>query len=514
MAKPNLLNSVKVVKNGYNAFDLSHDVKLSFDMGNLIPTMCLDVIPGDKIDLSCEAFVRFAPMLTPVMHRFDVSSHYFFVPKRILWDGFEKFMRNGSDDGTGVPAWPYLTVNDGDAYTALMDYLGIPPFDGAAGGNADQTNSINVSAMPFAAYQMIWQEYFRDQNMDPNTIFIPLVNGTNMANYGYYTGIRKRCWEHDYLTSALPFAQRGPSVEIPIANFNDVPVRVNDAQAPGTAGFIDVSGANQPINADTPNVALSANDGFFAETSLLNANATTINDLRRATKLQEWFERMAVAGARYAEQLWAFFNVRNQDARLQRPEYIVGLKSPVTISEVLNTTGTDDAPQGNMAGHGVSVQQGRYGHYEVKEHGYIICIMSVMPKTAYQQGIPKHFLKVNDFTEHYWPQFANIGEQEVKQEEAYAYGPLQGDTFGYTPRYAEYKFENSRVCGQFRTSYSNWHAGRIFTTEPSLNQGFVESNPTKRIFAVTDPTVDSLLAHVLHKVRAVRQMPKFGTPSL
>lgn len=517
MANKNLFNSIKIEKNKKNVFDLSHDVKFSCDMGKLIPTMCLDCIPGDKVDLGAEMLTRFSPMLAPTMHRFDASAHYFFVPKRILWPGWEAFMRNGEADGTGVPAHPYITVSAlmPGGYTELMDYLGIPPMDTVPGGNPDQTQAVNVSAMPFAAYQKIIQEYFLDPNLSAPTGFTVLANGDNTAAATTLTTLMNRCWEHDYFTSALPFAQRGPTVNLPIiAEYDDVPVRVNNDVAPGVAGNISVGGTPVPIAGDNPDNPMPG-EGFFAETSQLNTTfSTTINELRRATKLQEWFERMAVAGHRYAEQLWSFFNVRNQDARLQRPEYIKGVKTPISISEVLNTTGTVDAPQGEMAGHGIGVMSGGHGSYNVMEHGYIMCIVSIMPKTAYQQGIPKHFLKINDFTEHFWPQFANIGEQPIQQQEVYAYTANAGDTFGYTPRYAEYKYENNRVCGQFRTTLNFWHAGRIFPSEPALNETFVNADPTKRIFAVTDPAVHSLICHILHKVRAVRQMPKFGTPSI
>lgn len=247
----------------------------------------------------------------------------------------------------------------------------------------------------------------------------------------------------------------------------------------------------------------------------LQVEATSINDLRRAEKLQQWLELAARAGSRYKENILGFFGVKSSDKRLQRAEYITGTSSPVIISEVLNTTGTPDAPQGEMAGHGVSVTSGQYGNYFCEEHGYIVGIMSVLPKTGYFQGIPKHFLKgvaQNDPFQFFWPQFAHIGEQEVLNREVYAYTAQGGGTFGYVPRYAEYKFANNRVAGDFKSSLLFWHLAREFSGNQSLNQAFIESNPTFRTFAVTDPNEDHIYAHVLHKVRASRLMPKFGTP--
>jgi hypothetical protein len=230
--------------------------------------------------------------------------------------------------------------------------------------------------------------------------------------------------------------------------------------------------------------------------------------------LQEWLERNARGGTRYIENILAHFGVRSSDKRLQRPEYITGTKTPVTISEVLNTASIDgELPQGNMAGKGVSYGSGAYKSYRVEEHGYIISIMSVMPKPAYQQGIPKWFLK-NDPLQFYWPSFAHIGEQEVQNQELYAYTNNAEETFGYIPRYAEYKYMPNRVAGDFRTTLDFWHLGRIFATEPTLSQEFLEvsEEDVERIFAVEGE--DNLYCEVLNKVKAVRPMPVFGTPML
>jgi hypothetical protein len=229
--------------------------------------------------------------------------------------------------------------------------------------------------------------------------------------------------------------------------------------------------------------------------------------------LQEWLEKNARGGTRYIENILAHFGVRSSDKRLQRPEYITGMKTPAVISEVLNMTGTNEAAQGTMAGHGISIGTGYKGNYYAEEHGYIIGIMSVMPKTAYQQGIPKNYLKT-DPTEFYWPSFAHIGEQEVQQQEVFAYTSNATDTFGYVPRYAEYKFLSNRVAGDFRTSLDFWHCGRIFSNEPTLSQEFIEMDSEdidERIFA-GGSVEDNLYVQVLNKIKAIRPMPVFGTP--
>lgn len=515
--KANLFNSVKMTRPKNNVFDLSHDVKFSANMGYLVPTMALDTIPGDRFNIGCESLLRFQPLVAPVMHRFDVTMHYFFVPNRLVWPNWENYITNTPASGP-LPAFPTLQVNSsgtGNNWLPLMGYMGIPkPTD------AGDDGSELVSAIPFAAYQMIYNEYYRDQNL-VTAIPFELVDGGNDANLTNLCTMRKRAWEHDYFTAALPFAQKGAAVDLPIGNFEDVGIRINNSSPSVDSYHVDMQPelGGVPVGGPTDVGIITEGttdviDTMYAKTSDLQPEATTINDLRRAFRLQEWLEKAARGGSRYVENILAFFGVRSQDMRLQRPEYITGTKSPVTVSEVLNTTGTTELPQGNMSGHALSVTSGKYGYYECKEHGYIIGIMSVMPKTAYQQGIPKHFLKINDPFEFYWPQFAHIGEQEVEKREVYAFQGTAGqDIFGYVPRYAEYKFVQNRVAGDLANTLDFWHEGRIFASAPSLNQEFVECTPDHRIFAVTDPDEQKLICHVLHKIRAIRPMPKFGTPT-
>jgi len=517
MAKANLFNSIQLPKVGSNVFDLSHDVKMSFKMGGLYPTCVMDCVPGDKVKISTESMLRFAPLIAPVMHKVNVTTHYFFVPNRILWPNWEQWITGNLDVNPPFSYFHDIQVK------SLQDYLGLPTGVTDNAYRYPDQNAQTWNPMPMAAYNKIWNEYYRDQNLQ-NPLTDSLVDGYNVL-FNSSVDVKPRAWQHDYFTSCLPFAQKGDAVTIPLGQFADVPIeyvdgslnytRLTSGSGQNVTSLYSAnfgSGDGELVESSGPTaINIDNSASLKAKTSELTTQAADINSLRRAFRLQEWLERNARGGTRYIESILAHFGVRSSDARLQRPEYLGGSKGKMVISEVLSTAETT-LPVGNMAGHGISVSGGNQFQYNVEEHGWIIGLISVTPETAYQQGLHRSLNKF-DRLEYFWPTFANIGEQEVKVKELYADATLGGDTFGYVPRYAEYKYLNSRVAGEMRTNLDYWHLGRKFAEEPNLNGEFIACEPSTRIFAVEDPEVDNIYAHIFNNIKAIRKMPKYGTPS-
>lgn len=538
----NIFNSVKLKRPRRNVFNLSYENKLTVNAGELIPIMCKPVVPGDKFRVNTEMLVRLAPLVAPMMHRVDVFTHYFFVPNRLLWNQWEDFITKGVD-GSDSPVFPTLSlpsvVNVADAHKAwgdgsLWDYLGLPSLNqiGNAVFQVQSPNGVKapigykVSALPFRAYRLIYNEYYRDQNLTPETsITLDGGNTPSNANSANFV-IRRRSWEKDYFTSALPWVQRGPEVTVPIqGSGGNLDVTLKDDASVDTYRIPSTS--NRPSGSmDLVNGVLFAtpagetSDGVFLEPKNFQVSVdelgVNINDLRTSNALQRWFERNARSGSRYIEQILSHFGVRSSDARLQRPQFLGGGRTPISVSEVLQTSATDStSPQANMAGHGISagVNHGFTRYFE--EHGYIMGIMSIRPRTGYQQGVPKDFRKFDNM-DFYFPEFAHLGEQEIKNDEVYLnqYDADNEGTFGYTPRYAEYKYSQNEVHGDFRGNMSFWHLNRIFTSKPNLNTTFVECNPSNRVFATAETSDDKYWVQIYQDIKALRLMPKYGTPML
>lgn len=495
----NIFETVNMKKPRRSAFDLSHEKKLSFNMGELIPSLLQEVVPGDHFKGKTETMVRMAPLIAPIMHRVNVFVHYFFVPNRIVWNEWEDFITGGKD-GTTAPVMPTIDFTASQVAGKLPDYLGLPQ---------SSNNPINVNALPFWAYRKIFEDYYMDLNLqDP-----PTYNTDGAAN----SAILNRAWEKDYFTSALPWPQRGPDVDMPVdGSFSPQYWDTSKVvRTDGTKGVGGNLGADDNIGIDADltmgGTGLDSRIENLQDPQTVDGLGVTIRQLRESSALQRWLEKQARGGSRYIETILSHFGVKSSDQRLQRAEYLGGGKSPIVISEVLNTSNTAEAPQGAMAGHGISTGVTNEFNYKVEEHGYIMGIMSILPRTAYQDGIPRTFSR-RDKTDYYWPEFANLGEQEVLNKEIYANNALPDGTFGYQQRYAEYKYAMDTVHGDFRSTLDFWHMGRQFATSPALNGPFIKANPTDRIFAVS--TGDKIWAQIYNEIKAKRPMPYFSNPSM
>lgn len=490
-----------------SVFNLSHEKKLTCDFGELIPVVCEEMVPGDKFQLGEHIVVRMQPLVAPIMHEVNVYFHAFFLPHRVAWSGWEEFITGGVEGpqvpevGPVLPRWQPTAPSC--AKYKLWDYLGfpvdvIPPSDDCP------------VDFPRITYNTIFNEYYRDQNIQDE---VALTN----------ENILYRNYEKDYFTSSLPWQQRGVAPALPVtgmskAEWDPSSFTSNDT---GAGLKFDQSGTVNKANI-SGSVAMANVMGFFGSNTVNLNNLTTfdVSDLRLAFQIQKWMERNARAGVRYTEFLNVHFGVNPRDDRLQRPEYIGGAKFPVMVSEVLSTVGTTEFPQGNLSGHGLTADGNSIGSYFAQEFGTLMVLMSIMPRTAYQQGIERQWLSQSRY-DYYFPEFANLSEQAVLQKEIYmGTDPVENNKiFGYIGRYDHMRVRRSMVCADMRDTFDYWHLGRKFINAPYLTEAFIQCNPTlggadglKRIFAVQDEK--GFIINLANIIRAVRPMPIMSAPGL
>lgn len=546
--------SVELKRPQRSQFDLSHYKRATTRMGRLTPILILESIPSDVFRGGSNVLTRLAPMLAPIYDNMTVFIHYFFIPNRLLMAEWEKFITGGQfgpgggDPPEAAPIPPYFNTDDfitgdHDAVSSLGDYLGVPNFQGLPGYvNPAEYAGTTIDAMPFAAYQLVWYEYYRDRNFvedDQVALFgseFPLSSGVHNPTIGL-CNLRTRAYMQDYFTSALPWTQRGAEVLIPVdtslSGYAPIvgPARdgsidywryANTISPGGGASYGDVvSDPNAPVGALGDFGYANLNDVQNADPGV----SATINDLRTAWAMQVWMERNAVGGSRYNESTYVHFGVRPQDARLQRPEFIGGGRIQIRISPIVSTAYSQDSedatvPLANLGGYGSAYGSANRFSYFCAEHGFIIGICSIMNVPSYQQGIPRMFNR-RTFLDYMWPTFAKLGEQQIDKSELFASGAnMTPDAaglrplFGYTSRYADWKWMPSTNHGEFKTTLLHWHLTRVFASDPELGEEFVLFDETTqdRIFAVNGED-DNFWLYVENEVSVLRALPYFGQPN-
>jgi hypothetical protein len=545
-------------------FDRSHVYKTTFNSGKLIPVFVDEVLPGDTTRMSVNYFARLATPIKPIMDNIYLDWFFFFVPNRLIWEHWQNFCfeQEDPDDSTDyvIPTVTATGNSDNGYVGSLWDYFGLPV---NTSGNLS-----GISALPFRAVYLIWNEWFRDENLqksvkiqkgDTNEVLDssrasdqPSWVFTSDTNIVPGLACPPRGKRHDYFTSALPWTQKGPGVSIGLAGtatlVDPSPVSgyfvqqsnnsLGAAQLSEDGGVHSVytgsgsltyqggystSIAGHSINGSgSATVTAQPGSSWLSKSAYADLDSSsifTINSLRTAFQMQKFYERLARGGSRYTEVLRSFFGVVSPDARLQRPEFLGAFTKMVNVNPIAQTSATDDtSPQGNLSAYGVTASKFHGFTKSFVEHGYIIGFVCARADLTYQQGINKMWLRstVYDF---YWPTFAHLGEQAIELREIYAQGTAADTTvFGYQERYAEYRYKPSQITGKFRSSVTGgnldvWHLSQFFSNAPTLNEEFITENPPiKRIIAVQDEP--EFLLDIGFRYTTVRPMPMFGTPGL
>lgn len=522
-------------------FDRSFVRKMTFDEGKLVPFFVDEVLPGDTISLTVRDFCRLATPVAPFMDNLYLDKFFFFVPNRLVWEHWQNFCfeQEDPDDSTDyvVPTCQLAGGTAGEnGIGTVWDYFALP---------TGLTKALNVNALPFRMYYLIWNEWFRDENLqksvkidksDTNAVFKAdrisdqpswiFSSGTTYVN-GFALAPRGK--RFDYFTSALPFQQKGPGVELSLSGN----AFVYDAQGVSIEGLsnpkeVSVAGRlmTRELDGNWPHEVYEYNDtnqnlfnsNRFSYADLSSVTGVTISSLRTAFQMQKFYERLARGGSRYTEVLTSFFGVVSPDSRLQRPEYLGGSSKMMNINPVAQTSSTGDVtPQGNLAAYGVSASKYHAFTKSFVEHGYIIGLLEVRADLTYQQGINKMWLRSTVY-DWYWPTFAHLSEQAILNAEIYAQGTDEDKgVFGYQERYAEYRYHPSEICGHFRSTYTKpldvWHLSQKFDSLPTLSDQFIQDKPpVERVVATKN--YPHFLIDIGFKYHTTRAMPMYGIPGL
>ncbi len=510
-----------------SSFDRSHGHKTTFDAGLLVPILLDEALPGDTFTLNMTGFARLATPIFPLMDNMYMETFFFAVPNRLLWDNWQKFCGEQTDPGDSidftVPIYGTgITLSEGD----LGDYLGLPI-------NFNSTNSTDVNCLATRAYRLIYNEWFRDENLQ-DSLANPTDDGPDSNAQSGLTDVPlRRGKRHDYFTSALPWPQKGAAgIAIPLGTVAPITgLGVVGAPNVGSIATIRETGASVVTTyADAWNTAVSTDvnieedvtvgatadyPGVFANLSA--ATAGTINQLRQAFQIQKLLERDARAGTRYTEIVKSHFGVTSPDARLQRPEFLGGGSSPIVITPIANTSDTATAEQGQLAGYGVATLMNHGFTKSFTEHCIIIGLVSVRADLTYSQGINRQWNRSTRY-DYFWPALSTIGEQTILNKEIWSDGSANDElVFGYQERYAEYRYKPSQLTGLMRVdatgTLSAWHLSQDFATLPVLDSTFIQDTPpVDRVIAV--PTEPHFIFDSHFAMRCARPMPLYGVPGL